>query len=266
LLFRNEAPIVGWAGGVASDVVFVAQNTGAIDVPTGTLTVIATPVPGWNSVTNPADGVPGANVETDAELRARRLVFSEGSALERDERVKKLFVLENVTDTVDSNGLPPHSFEAIVYDGTDTGTVLDDATIAALVWRDKPAGIATHGDTTETTPDANGDLQTVRFSRPTVLRLYVEVDVTKGPGWHDTHSPTAIAEALAAYSRTAWTCGSPVVQAFLYAPITAIPGVADVTAIRFDATALPTNTATIVTGPKEIPRIDTADVDVTASS
>lgn len=55
-----------------SPVVFLAQNYGVVPCPIGSLTVILTPVAGWESVTNLKAGVTGRNTETDAQLRLRR--------------------------------------------------------------------------------------------------------------------------------------------------------------------------------------------------
>lgn len=58
---------------VSSPVPFLAQTFGPIPVPANTLTQILTPVAGWTSLTNYEAGVTGRNIETDAELRLRRL-------------------------------------------------------------------------------------------------------------------------------------------------------------------------------------------------
>ncbi|WP_457832781.1 baseplate J/gp47 family protein, partial [Staphylococcus aureus] len=47
---------------------------GAVSAPAGTITTINTPTRGWQSVTNPADAVPGAEVESDAALRSRQKI------------------------------------------------------------------------------------------------------------------------------------------------------------------------------------------------
>jgi uncharacterized phage protein gp47/JayE len=264
-VFRNRDEVVFSGAGTESNVIFRCDTTGAIAVPANTLTVIATPVANWSAVNNPSDGVPGLDIESDAELRARRLVFSDTNALASNPDVRKLFIFENVTDaTVD--GRPPHSFEAVVWDGTDTGTILTDQTIAEAIFADKPAGIATHGDVSVVVEDENGYEHTVKFSRPTVLAVYVKVHVTKGAGWDDTDSPAAIKAALAAYALDKYTCGSPVVRAFLFGPVAGVPGVADITDLFIDTSPSPASEATIVTTAKQIPRIETVNVEVVAAS
>lgn len=56
-----------------SPIPFEAQDNGPIPVPVNTLTQIVTPLAGWTSLTNSEEGAIGRVVETDAELRLRRL-------------------------------------------------------------------------------------------------------------------------------------------------------------------------------------------------
>ena len=58
---------------VSSPIVFLAQNFGAIPAPANSLTQIMTPIAGWQSITNFEAGITGREIETDAELRLRRL-------------------------------------------------------------------------------------------------------------------------------------------------------------------------------------------------
>jgi len=96
--------------------------------------------------------------------------------------------------------------------------------------------------------------------------VYVKVHVTKGAGWDDTDSPAAIKAALAAYALDKYTCGSPVVRAFLFGPVAGVPGVADITDLFIDTSPSPASEATIVTTAKQIPRIETVNVEVVAAS
>lgn len=58
---------------VSSPVNFLSENFGEIAAPIGSLTEILTPISGWQSLTNLKAGVTGRDIETDAELRLRRL-------------------------------------------------------------------------------------------------------------------------------------------------------------------------------------------------
>lgn len=57
----------------STPVIFLSQDFGPIAAPANSLTQILTPIAGWTSINNPTAGVLGRFVETDAELRLRRI-------------------------------------------------------------------------------------------------------------------------------------------------------------------------------------------------
>jgi hypothetical protein len=65
---------------------------------------------------------------------------------------------------------PPHSVEAVVLGGAD-------ADVANTVWQNLPAGIASAGGTSVGVTDEEGNPQTVLFSRPVPVNLWVRVTV-----------------------------------------------------------------------------------------
>src|SRR5690606_29993812 len=87
------------------------------------------------------------------------------------EGVTQVVVLENDTDTTNVDGLPPHSFQVIVVGGNDTD-------IADVIWLKKPAGILAFGSTAVEILDSQGLPHDISFSRPTLVDIYVEVDIT----------------------------------------------------------------------------------------
>ena len=87
--------------------------------------------------------------------------------------VTSAYVFENkLPTTVD--GRPPHSFEAVVQGG-------EDQEIARKIWDIKAAGIQTHGNTTEIIIDSNGFEQEIKFSRPTPVYVWVDIQLTPLP-------------------------------------------------------------------------------------
>ena len=102
------------------------------NVAAGTIDTVVTPLAAAISVTNAAATVGGRNRETDQEFRERYLssVDKPGGSNTDAIRAQLLevpgivtaVVWENETDETDSDGLPPHSIEAIVYGGTDADT------------------------------------------------------------------------------------------------------------------------------------------------
>ena len=195
-----------------------AVTAGATQALANTLTVIETPISGWDAVNNYVNGTVGRAIETDVELRARRLqslqvlgaatVESIQSRLVQEvDDVTAAIVLENASDTEDSEGRPPHSFEAIVTGGTQ-------ADVAQKIWELKPAGIATFGDITETITDSQGESQSISFSRPVDAYVWVKVTVTQSSEINfPSDGEDAIKDALVAYGETLTTGNDILYQA-----------------------------------------------------
>lgn len=160
----------------------IAKEAGPVIAPPDTLTNIETPVSGWDQVTNPQEGVTGRPVESDSELRLRRVRSLQvtGSAtvgairsrlLEQVDDVTAATIIENRTGEVDAQGRPPHSFEAVVTGGTD-------ADIAQNLFETKAAGIETTGTITEIVTDSTGKEQVIKFSRPIPRFIWVRLTLT----------------------------------------------------------------------------------------
>lgn len=157
---------------------FQADVTGANTLAADSLTVITTPVAGWNTVNNPQAGSTGRELETDDELRLRRLQsIITGNATDEAIRssifndvsgVTNVVVKSNRSDIVDSEGRDPHSFEAVVEGGTDND-------IADKILDVQPAGITSYGNTQVNRPDSQGFTQAIRFSRPETVYIFVKV-------------------------------------------------------------------------------------------
>lgn len=252
------------------------EETGPISAASGTLTVIETPVSGWTDVTNALDAVPGTDEETDPVYRARREdeVARQGTGPADAIRADLLDVdgVESVTVTLNDtddpvDGLPPHSFEAIVYDGTTDGTEVDAGAIAQAIWESKPAGIQTYGGSSGTAVDAQGRERTVYFSRPTARPVYIDVgaDVSTSLGWDPTNGPTAIKEAVVAFARARFLVGGDVIRARLYSPALGVPGVFDVTALEIGFSPSPAGTSNLAIADRELATFDTSRVTVTAT-
>jgi len=166
---------------------FEAVGTGPITANAGTLTVISTPVVGWNSITNTADATLGTETETDAAVRARREneIRAQGSTnvdairsdiLREGPGVISATVIENETDALDSNGLLPHSIEAIVY-GPIVPTAAEDQAIAEIIFGTKAGGINTNGSTSKNVQDQQGITRAVRFTRPFLVDVFFNLTV-----------------------------------------------------------------------------------------
>lgn len=194
-------------GGGAADipVVMEAEETGEVVALSGTLTVIAEPVTGWNSVTNASDAEVGSPLETDAELRLRReeelrLAGSthvdaiKADVLEVDGVISAV-VFENVSDVV-VDGMKPHSIRVVIWAGDPPGAT--DADVAQAIYDSKAAGIDTNGARSADIEDTMGYDHTIYYDRATEKAFEVRMTaVTDDPptDWQDQ-----IKAALLAYA------------------------------------------------------------------
>lgn len=203
----------------AADVAFEAQTAGPVGALAGTLTSIDTPVDGWKNAVNLLDALPGALKETDPALRARReaelassggstadairahvLKVNEGSSDPAHQPPTAVTVFYNDTDVTDADGLPPHAVEVLVQDGTDQD-------IIQAIWEAVGAGTGTYGNQTPgTATDSESNPQTVNWSRPVAVNIYVVAtayyDASQWPASADALVQQAALSALLTYGET----------------------------------------------------------------
>lgn len=202
------------------------EQIGAITAPANSLNVIRTPVYGWDSVTNAAPMTIGKLREQDNILRLRRsksvsrgnrnVVDALWAALSDLSGVIEVRVLENASSNSDENGLPAHSIHVVILGGNDQD-------IATTIWARKTAGTTLVGQTGVSVQDAQGDLQTVRFSRPTDVRVKARITVSPRAGW--TISKTAqIKQALVEWVNAHQSTGAELANAALYTPLNNLSG------------------------------------------
>lgn len=204
-----------------------ASVGGAVNQEANTITNIATPILGWSAVTNPVAAVPGDTEETDDELRERfrlakfqrstNITDSLYSVLGSVEAVAHVSIKENETSTTDADGIPAHSFMPIVLGGAD-------AEVAEAIWKNKPFGIRTYGNTTVAVADSTGTMHNINFERPNPVVIYVEmtlkVDSAVFPGDGDEQ----IKQEIINNTATTLSVGDDVIYSRLYSPINAVAG------------------------------------------
>ncbi|OWT69203.1 MULTISPECIES: baseplate J/gp47 family protein [unclassified Achromobacter] len=177
------------------------DTIGAVSATAGTLTKIATPTRGWQTVTNPAAATPGQPVETDAVLRQRQTVsvalpsrtVLDGTvgAVAAVDGVARYRAYENDTNATDSNGIPSHSISLVVDGG-------DAQEIAQAIAAKKTPGTGTYGTTTETVIDIYGIAHPIKFFRPTTVTITAAVTIKALTGY-TTAVGDAIKQAIADY-------------------------------------------------------------------
>lgn len=184
--FESVLTVTIPAGGTI-DLTVVATEPGPRMVDAGTITQIVTPVFGLASVTNAQDGDQGSLAETDAAYRLR--IKSGGGVVGRATlpgivatlraaipAAVEIQVFQNVTDTVDGDGLLPHSIAVVVRPNT-----VPSAVIAPEVFAAKGAGINTSGGETATAYDSQGRGHVIRYSYADPVSRAVIVDISNAP-------------------------------------------------------------------------------------
>jgi len=183
---------IGIAGTVDAD--FQNIQTGPIPCAAGTLTSVYQAIPGWDTITNAADGTMGSNVESRADFEYRRrnsvalngkgtpqAIYAEVFALAD---VLDVYAKDNPAGTTVNTGstnypILAHSVYVAVVGGTD-------ADIAAAIWRKKDVGCDYNGNTSVTVTDDAGysypqPTYTVKFERPAALPVLFAVSLVNDP-------------------------------------------------------------------------------------
>lgn len=177
---------VGSGGSVSTT--FAAIETGPIACPAGSLSQIYRVVPGWDSITNPSDGIIGRDEETAAEFEKRRsdsvagnatgILPSIRAAVLAVDGVIDAYVTENPTASPVTTGgvtIAANSLYVAVSGGTN-------AAVASAIWSRKPPGCAYTGTTTVSVTDTQGytppyPTYSVKFTRPAALPIYLAIDI-----------------------------------------------------------------------------------------
>lgn len=170
-------------------------ETGPIPCAAGTLTQVYQAVPGWDAITNAADGTLGSDVESRADFEYRRknsvakngtgtpqAIYAEVFALAD---VLDVYVKDNPTGSAVNTGstnypIAAHSVYVAVVGGAD-------ADIASAIWRKKDLGCDTNGNTSATVVDPSGysypqPSYSIKFQRPASLAVKFAVRIVNDPG------------------------------------------------------------------------------------
>lgn len=247
---------------------FVSEDLGPVVANAGTLTVIATPKTGWNSINNPEDATLGRNEETDTELRLRREERLSATGSGTPDAIRSAVlgvtgvdfckVFENVTDDTDADGVPPHSFEVLVYDAI--ADAADDDAIAQAIWDNKPAGIRSYGTESGTAVDLAGDDHVISFSRAAAIEIWIDVTVTSDV----TIDEDALAEHIVTELETNRKPGDDVIYNRVICAVIDFPDVIDVTSLAIGTSDPPGSTDNISIGTRSIALFDTSRIDITS--
>jgi hypothetical protein len=257
---------------------FANTVDGPIPCPANTLTVIFKAIPGWDTINNPAPGVLGANVESQAAfayrraqsvaLNARGSLPSIYAAVFDVADVLDVYATENTTSVVVNVGatnypLAPHSLYVAAVGG------LNEA-IAKAIWTKKDVGCDYNGNTTVVVQDDSGYLPplptyNVKFERPDVLPILFEVQIQSDPGLPsnivDLVKAAIIATFTGADGGTRVRIGSLLLASKFYPGVIRIGPEVSVLSILLGSVT-PTLTSQLI-GIDQAPTVDAADITVT---
>lgn len=179
--------------GGSVNVQFAALEAGPTPCPAGSLTAIYQAIPGWDSITNAADGVIGQNVESRRQFEQRRQQSVQKNAVGPMGAIQAaLLSVDGVTDVfcVDNPTAAPVTVGGVtiaarsVYCCVNGGT---DQTVALAILSKKAPGAGYVGTTTVTVTDQSPGYSppypsyTVKFTRPAATRIYFAVTLANGP-------------------------------------------------------------------------------------
>jgi hypothetical protein len=273
----TEAGTIGISGNVSLPFANVAL--GPVPCPSGTLTIIYRAIPGWDTITNPSDGVLGRLVETRAEFEFRRrnsvALNARGSlpsiyaAVFDLPDVLDVYVTENTTSAPIMVGstnytLAPHSLYVAVVGG-------DVQSIGEAIWRKKDVGCDYNGNTTVTVEDTSGYLPpvptyTVKFEIPPALPIFFDVQIVDSPDLPanivDLTKAAIIASFTGADGSTRARIGSLIIASKFVAPVSAIGPEVSVLSVLI-GTSGPGALTSILVGIDQAPTIDAGDITVT---
>lgn len=235
---------------------------GAIPQPKNSLTGIATPVRGWDSVNNPVDGIRGNDKETDEELRlrfkhskflrAQNIGDSLYSILRGLTGVQYVAIYENDTKLDKPEyGLPPNSFKVVIQGG-------EDADIAYGIWTNKPLGISCHGNTSVSIRDSQEYLREINFERPINIDIAMKIKLRVT----DSFPPNGIdlmKDKITAYMRENFGIGEDVIYSRLFTPINEVVG-HQVDELTIGKSGSPLSSANVSIGYNEVSSVGVSDI------
>lgn len=247
-----------------------ATEYGDIEQATNTLTKIDTPVIGWDSAYNVFPATVGRFTESDEELRLRfrntkftrsiNILDSLYSDLINVDGVTNVAIYENDTDediNIADTGtymLEDHSFMAVVLGGSPSD-------IVDTIWKNKPTGIQSVGNTLQTVYDSQGFPHPIRYEIPNPTAIYIdmelEVDVTAFPA----DGGDQIKQAILAYAVENFSVGDDVAASRLYTPINSVAG-HQVNHLYIGIAPSPVTSATIQVDFNRIASFDGANITI----
>jgi len=178
--------------GGSIDLAFACAVDGPIPCPAGSLNQIYQSIPGWDTITNAADGTVGSNVESRADFEFRR---QQSVALNAVNSLQSIYAnVLNVTDVLDAYATENTTGSPITVGGQTlvahsiyvavVGGAASD--IANAIWNKKSLGASYNGNTSFVVTDDAGysfpqPSYTVTWETPAALPILFAVQIASNP-------------------------------------------------------------------------------------
>lgn len=275
--YANSGDVTIGASGSATTT-FNNVTTGAIPCPSGTLTKVYQAVPGWDTITNPAAGVLGRDVESRADFEYRRknsvAVNANGSlpsiyaSVFDVANVTDVYVLDNPTNAVKVVGATNYNMIAnSLYVAAVGGT---DADVAAAIWKRKDVGCSYNGNTTVSITDQSGysypyPTYNVTFMRPSAQAIKFAVSIVNNPNL-PADIVTQIKNAIIARfngqdGTSRERIGSSIFASRYYGAVSSLSSAMSIVSIQIGTVTA--NLAQVLCGVDQAPTLSASDIAVT---
>ncbi|MDE1906083.1 MAG: baseplate J/gp47 family protein [Rhodospirillales bacterium] len=278
-LYASTAAVTIPSGGSVS-VGFQNQTSGPIACAAGALSIIYSSITGWESITNPAAGALGSNVETQADFENRRRNSVAANAVNSVQsllgavlavpNVLDAYVVDNPSAAAITYGsttysIPAHSVVVAVAGGSSPA-------VAQAIWSKKPVGCGYAGNTSAVVLDTSAQYApsypgyTVTWLAPTATPVFVAVRIA-----NNSTLPTNIATLVQNAVVAAFTgadgglrarIGSTLYAGRFYAGIQALNVNVSILSVFVGLAAAPTATSQAF-GIDQLPTISAANISVT---
>ncbi|WP_218827810.1 baseplate J/gp47 family protein [Halorubrum halodurans] len=254
----------------------VSANVGS-----NTLTVMTNPPTGVEAVTNPDQTDGGTDAEEDDDLRARaKDELSDGmrgtargirNQLVKMPTVKSVSLFINDGEQTDAAGIPSQHTECVVEGG-------DDQDVGQTIFDSKGAGDGTHGGAhgTSVTVEVdigNGQTHPVSFSRPNVVQIFVDMELSTNDEYGGDDS---VRDAIVQYIGGTITSGADddgelrvgddVIYTKILSAVLSVNGIDDVPALRVGKAASPDGVSNVAVADTEVATSDATDGSITITA
>jgi hypothetical protein len=261
------------------DIQFQNLTTGPIPCAIGALNRIYIKVNGWDTVSNPAAGSIGVDVESRADFEFRRrasvainaanTVQSIYGAVLNLPNVIDAFVVDNplgtsITYGATSYSMLPHSIVASVAGGANSD-------IAQAIWNNKSGGCDYNGNTTGSVVDQNyldpKPTYTVKWLTPTATQAFFAVQITNNPNLPSTIVTLIKNSIIAAFNGedggARARIGSTTYAGRYYAGVAATDANVQILSILMGTSTGARTFTSIAFGIDQLPTIDATNISVT---